>query len=802
MKTFILITLTSLTIFINLTAQDLHEVCFHGYVTDSETGKGVVNVKVEVINEADPAQKCSGKTDITGRYELNLATAVTSVPQDQKPVDFKLKQNYPNPFNPSTLINFQLPRSEHIQIIVYNTLGQKIKTLVNGRYGPGYYTMAWDATDENGNGVAAGIYFYQLRAGKFLQTNKMVLLDGNNVGKRTIHNTSSLKQNDENNTLSKSNLLTVTIRAVGARIYTFKKQHITVTENEFRFDMNVDMKQGSLLNKDLVNVSEPDDLGMVSICGVEGTVNDKECRISTITVVNWQTFKQKSIHINHDGGFPVLYMEAAVGDILSVILTSEGGELDRTLPFSVLDNIPPKVTSSAPTNGDKDIIIDSIIIIRFTEPVNRASVNENSFSLFNAAGNVTGTIDFIDDDTGITFTPAQLLEPNTAYTINITTDVTDKNGNHLENMFIATFTTNEDNAGLETQWIKHKINNNCWGHIHDLKLVDMNNDNQSDVLYSAGVNMIFGGSKRDIRFCGWLESPTWDIHTIGKDESTNNIDKKDYDITPSDIDGDGYPDAVVTTFNNNIVGWFEFHIPLDPCDFCTYYRIKFEKNINYPYDVVVTDMDADSDPDVMVTIHNSGKILWYEFPDWTNHVIEDSLAGAANVCVADMDGDIDKDVVATGMEANAVVLYRAPYWDKIYIDKNLTGAEYVNIADLNADGKPDVLATGIGEQDVVWYEAPSWTKHVISNNLEYACDVKAADMNGDMMLDVVATDSTSHFVVWFKAPDWSMHIIDSELHNPSRVEIGDMDGDSDMDIVASGSYNAEIVWYEQVVVKK
>tara|TARA_B100000809_G_scaffold241408_1_gene264560 strand:+ start:111 stop:1049 length:939 start_codon:yes stop_codon:yes gene_type:complete len=93
------------------------------------------------------------------------------------PDEFALNQNYPNPFNPSTQISFDVPQGgEHIMLNIYNILGQNVSTLVNGVINPGTYTMEWNATDEAGNPVASGIYFYELRSSSFTARKKMLLI--------------------------------------------------------------------------------------------------------------------------------------------------------------------------------------------------------------------------------------------------------------------------------------------------------------------------------------------------------------------------------------------------------------------------------------------------------------------------------------------------------------------------------------------------------------------------------------------------------------------------------------------------
>jgi hypothetical protein len=92
------------------------------------------------------------------------------------PKDFELHQNYPNPFNNETVIKFNLRRSTEVGLAIYNILGQKVRTLVVGRLNAGSQTFSWDGTDDKGNDLSSGIYFYQLIAGEVSQTKRLVLL--------------------------------------------------------------------------------------------------------------------------------------------------------------------------------------------------------------------------------------------------------------------------------------------------------------------------------------------------------------------------------------------------------------------------------------------------------------------------------------------------------------------------------------------------------------------------------------------------------------------------------------------------
>lgn len=91
---------------------------------------------------------------------------------------FSLEQNFPNPFNPTTVISWQLAVSSYVTLKVYDLLGNKIATLVNEEQSQGKYSVIFDATNNQQlttNSLPSGIYFYQLRTDKFIETKKFVL---------------------------------------------------------------------------------------------------------------------------------------------------------------------------------------------------------------------------------------------------------------------------------------------------------------------------------------------------------------------------------------------------------------------------------------------------------------------------------------------------------------------------------------------------------------------------------------------------------------------------------------------------
>ncbi|MFZ2864087.1 MAG: T9SS type A sorting domain-containing protein, partial [Ignavibacteriaceae bacterium] len=97
------------------------------------------------------------------------------------PSGFTLGQNYPNPFNPSTTINYSIPSSSFVTIIVYDILGKKVATLVNEEKPMGSYEIEFSADGGSSFGgevynLTSGIYFYRLQAGSFVETKKMIYL--------------------------------------------------------------------------------------------------------------------------------------------------------------------------------------------------------------------------------------------------------------------------------------------------------------------------------------------------------------------------------------------------------------------------------------------------------------------------------------------------------------------------------------------------------------------------------------------------------------------------------------------------
>jgi len=102
--------------------------------------------------------------------QLNISNAINN------PEQFRLNQNYPNPFNPITTLRYDLPEDALVNITIYDMMGRIVSNLVSSQQNAGYKSIQWNATNNAGQPVSAGLYLYTIEAGKFRQTKKMVLL--------------------------------------------------------------------------------------------------------------------------------------------------------------------------------------------------------------------------------------------------------------------------------------------------------------------------------------------------------------------------------------------------------------------------------------------------------------------------------------------------------------------------------------------------------------------------------------------------------------------------------------------------
>ncbi|NIR52010.1 T9SS type A sorting domain-containing protein [candidate division KSB1 bacterium] len=100
-----------------------------------------------------------------------MVTSVEDVPTEMIPQDYALEQNYPNPFNPSTTIKFSLKEAGHVNMTIYNAIGEKVMEVIDGQMNAGRH----DVTIRS-DGLTSGLYFYRIQVNGFSSVKKMILM--------------------------------------------------------------------------------------------------------------------------------------------------------------------------------------------------------------------------------------------------------------------------------------------------------------------------------------------------------------------------------------------------------------------------------------------------------------------------------------------------------------------------------------------------------------------------------------------------------------------------------------------------
>jgi hypothetical protein len=132
-----------------------------------------MNILVYAIIDGEKVYSIENTSEYKRYITIYDVNSVTTHPEE-----IKLHQNYPNPFNPETRIDFEIPKTEKVKLVIYNTLGNEVKTLLNDELQVGKYSTTWNGKDNMNNKVSSGIYFYQLTFGNNTQsiTKKLILI--------------------------------------------------------------------------------------------------------------------------------------------------------------------------------------------------------------------------------------------------------------------------------------------------------------------------------------------------------------------------------------------------------------------------------------------------------------------------------------------------------------------------------------------------------------------------------------------------------------------------------------------------
>ncbi len=135
-------------------------------------------IRLPKITSAAQIETTQVILSVASNIAVTPEAVVVTAAAGKYPVTYRLEQNYPNPFNGATTIQYDIPdvktTETKVAIQIFNVLGQKVKTLINTPHDPGQYKVTWNGTDESGNQVSSGIYFYRLITKNHLTTKKMI----------------------------------------------------------------------------------------------------------------------------------------------------------------------------------------------------------------------------------------------------------------------------------------------------------------------------------------------------------------------------------------------------------------------------------------------------------------------------------------------------------------------------------------------------------------------------------------------------------------------------------------------------
>ena len=138
---------------------------------------------INSANNLISINKSNGAGTVIGSIGFTSVSGLAFSPPDPNSVEqsdtipniFSLEQNYPNPFNPSTTIRYQLPEATRVSLVIFNLLGQEVRTMIKAEQVAGDYSVTWDGIDKFGKEVASGVYVYRLKAGEFTDVKKLAL---------------------------------------------------------------------------------------------------------------------------------------------------------------------------------------------------------------------------------------------------------------------------------------------------------------------------------------------------------------------------------------------------------------------------------------------------------------------------------------------------------------------------------------------------------------------------------------------------------------------------------------------------
>ena len=332
--------------------------------------------------------------------------------------------------------------------------------------------------------------------------------------------------------------------------------------------------------------------------------------------------------------------------------------------------------------------------------------------------------------------------------------------------------------------------------------IDLDGDGDTDILSTSDENWTvvwyenLGGSP-----------PAFTKHTIT--EAARNARS----VYATDLDADGDVDVVHGALLGDMVAWHENDGGSPP----TFTTHLVSDQAFGTWSIYATDMDGDSDVDLVSAAVIHSRIAWWESdgaetPTFTEHVITNTAKWAQSAHAEDIDGDGDKDIVSASRDDNTIAWFESdgltpPTFTKIFI-KQALGAKSVYATDIDGDSDIDVVGAARLSDKVAWYENngaadPLLEERIITTNADGAISVYATDVNDDGDIDVLSASDQDNRIAWYESnggtpPTFSEWTISKKARSATGVYATDIDGDGDVDALSSSWKDGKVAWYEQL----
>jgi hypothetical protein len=295
---------------------------------------------------------------------------------------------------------------------------------------------------------------------------------------------------------------------------------------------------------------------------------------------------------------------------------------------------------------------------------------------------------------------------------------------------------------------------------------------------------------------------------FGPQQSVTSAVDRPLETYAADLDGDGDPDVLVASGNDDNISWYE---NLGGGSFGPQQVITAATN--EAQSVFAIDLDGDGDLDVLSASSLDDKIAWYENLGGGSfggqQLISTTLSAPTTVFSSDLDGDNDNDILCADLNGTLAWhenLGGGNFGPQQVISTMVAGAQQVYAEDLDGDNDMDVLSASINNSTIAWYEnlggGSFGPQQAFGGNTSGAGSVFATDLDGDNDADVLIATLSTDIIAWYEnlggGSFGPQQIISTAVDVPYNVYAADLDNDGDADVLSASILDDKIAWYENL----